>query len=538
MSEQTIRESWDYLLQGDPNALGSRAAQLQQTAEAILAAAHALQNISDDSRSDAVDALRSKATDVAGSLKSAHRRYAGTATAVQTFAVDLEPIQRSARAHIDQLVSDSASAETAQSALDDAVNDVRTQEYGGGASEAVDRANRDLRDAQHRVQNAAQNMQAAISALQTDDRDREEAADRAVQAIENVIGDGKDSWLDNVHQKVDDVVKALAVIAQWVKDVVGPIVDALLQALESLASQLIFALEVLLVVAVLGLVLSLLGPLAPFVVALAGLAIAAVLVKDLLQEWLGTPKHLPASDSGHTNRFQQRGTDAAHGYGDLIRQVVQQDKTGTAKDATDIRVVAITNAAGKVVAWRVQLPSTQYWSPLNSGGVNDLSTDIALSMFPGVPGEYEKAVLDAMRRAGVNDSSAPIMFTGWSLGGMMAGKMATNPEYADRVTSVVTAGSAIDKYRSDLGEQVRVTQFDNTVDPVHHLEFFGLDPRDAPLSPNWQTHWFTDDRVHDGTMYGQGADKTAPAVRSGDQVFFADETAGTYEQVYTDRYTR
>ena len=130
------------------------------------------------------------------------------------------------------------------------------------------------------------------------------------------------------------------------------------------------------------------------------------------------------------------------------------------------------------------------------------------------------------------------MFTGWSLGGMMAGAMATNPQYADRVTSVVTAGSAIDKYRSDIRSSVDVTQFDNTVDPVHHLEFLGLGPGDTAPRANWQTHWFTDARIHDGTMYEQGADATAPAVRNDDEIFFANDADGTYEQVYTDRYAR
>lgn len=538
MSEQTIREAWDYLLQGDPAALETKAATLQKTANAISEAAVALHSLTEGSASDAVDALRGKATDVATHLTVAHSRYQGTASALQTYAIDLQPIQRSARTHIDQLVSDSASAETAQAAVDDAVTDVRTQTYGGGTSDAVDKAHHDLRDAQQRVQNATSNVRDAITALQTDDSNWDDAADRAIAAIENVIGAEKDSWFDNLHQKFDEVVKALAAVAKWVTDVVGTIVDVIQKALHTLMHELIFVLELVLVFTVLGVVLTLLGPLATVAALLAELAVGALLVKVLVQEWLGKPTHLGGGADGHTNVTQRRGDDVAQTYGDLIGQVVGQDSTGTSKNATDIAVVAITDADGNVVSWRVQLPSTQYWSPFNTGGVNDLSTDIALSMFPGLQGEYEKAVLDAMHRAGVDHSDAPIMFTGWSLGGMMAGAMATNPQYADRVTSVVTAGSAIDKYRSDIRSSVDVTQFDNTVDPVHHLEFLGLGPGDTAPRANWQTHWFTDARIHDGTMYEQGADATAPAVRNDDEIFFANDADGTYEQVYTDRYAR
>lgn len=538
MNEQDVHDAWDYLLDGDPQLLDDRASTLGATADAIVDAAKALQNLADDSTSEAVDALRSKATDVAHGLNRAHRRYAGTASALITYAVELEPIQRSARTHIHQLITDSAHADLAQSAVDDAANDVRTQEHGGGTDDIVEHARRDLREAQQRVETAAHNVRDVIAALQADDSAREDAADRAVRAIENVIGDGKDSWLDNLHQKFDEVVTALAAVAHWVSEIVGPIVHALLGALAALVHALIFVLELVLVFTASALLLTLLGPLAPFVVALIALAVAGILLKVFFQESFGNPRHLAPDGAEHTKTTRRSGAAAAHDYGDLIGQVVKQDGDGTAKHATDISVVAITNADGEVVAWRVQLPSTQYWSPLNGDGVNDLSTDVLLSMFPGVRGEYEKAVLDAMHRAGVDESDAPIMFTGWSLGGMMAGKMATNPLYSGRVQSVVTAGSAIDKYRSDLGPDVRVTQFDNTLDPVHHLEFIGLGPGDAKASPNWQTHWFTDTRIHDGAMYEQGADATAPAVRDGDRVFFANDADGTYEQVYTDRYKR
>jgi hypothetical protein len=218
---------------------------------------------------------------------------------------------------------------------------------------------------------------------------------------------------------------------------------------------------------------------------------------------------------------------------------MRKDSQG-GEDLTQIRVVAIRDSEGNVISWRVQLPSTQNWDPLNTGGaLNDARTDAMLSMFPGVPTQYEQAVWDAMTEAGVFESEAPIMFTGWSLGGMMAGELATYPRVADRVESVFTAGSAIDKHYSDMPPDVRVTQINNGIDPVHTLEFLGLDPIDYVRFDNdWQTYRPLTWPMHDSGMYGAEAERYLPEPRPGDEIFFAGEGAGSYEDVYVAEYTR
>ncbi len=45
-------------------------------------------------------------------------------------------------------------------------------------------------------------------------------------------------------------------------------------------------------------------------------------------------------------------------------------------------------------------------------------------------------------------------------------------------------------------------------------------------------------RIHNADMYGELADDLVPAVRPGDEVFFADDVEATYEQVYEMGYTR
>ncbi len=143
----------------------------------------------------------------------------------------------------------------------------------------------------------------------------------------------------------------------------------------------------------------------------------------------------------------------------------------------------------------------------------------------------------ALKRSGALDSDAPILLTGWSLGGMMAGDIATDPRLAGRVESVVTAGSAIDKHAGEMDPSVRVTQVNNRWDPVHTLEFVGYGPEDVP-GPNWQTYHPVDIRIHDANMYGELADDLVPQVRPGDEKFFADDVKGTYEQVYEMEYSR
>jgi hypothetical protein len=283
------------------------------------------------------------------------------------------------------------------------------------------------------------------------------------------------------------------------------------------------------------------------VLAAVGIALLAMLIAELLAR--------PQQSSGAWTSGAPTGDATADGaqdaleagdYHDLLTQLKQQDSEGEAAGRTEIRVVAVRDAAGNITGWRVQLPSTQDWNPLNTNGqLNDVRTDVLLSMFPGVPTQYEQAVWDAMTEAGVFESEAPIMFTGWSLGGMMAGDLAADPRVADRVESVFTAGSAIDKHYDDIPPNVRVTQINNGWDPVHTLELIGLDPIDYLRFDNdWQTYRpisanpFEGNLFHDADMYGDMAEHYLPEPRPGDGVFFADPDEGSYEDVYTASYTR
>lgn len=526
------------VFEGRPAELESRARRLQSTAEAISRAADALRDLVDDQRSRATDALEESAAEASAGLRRARRRYGGTATALTTYAVELAPIQATARAAVEDADFHQARSFRLQGDVDDLRNDITLAEAQGDPTDAL---YEQLWSKSDGAAYSAGQVDEARRALNQARQDIWDAASRAIDAIETAIEHGADSWGDNWDQFWEGVGDFFELVGEWASQVLSVVVEVLQELLSALVSALVVALLLVVGLLVVGLVFVLFG-----VVGL--LVLAAVLAIALLALAIGELLGRPQQRRGDTTSTAPTGdaeADAladgaeARDYQDLMDQLAAQDREGN-EAATQIRVVAIRNAAGEIVSWRVQLPSTQNWNPLNTdGALNDARTDAMLSMFPGVPTQYEQAVWDAMTQAGVFESDAPIMFTGWSLGGMMAGELATDPRVEDRVASVFTAGSAIDKHYSDMPPDVRVTQINNGIDPVHTLEFLGLDPIDyVRWDTDWQTYRPLTSPMHDATMYGAEAERYLPEPRPGDEIFFAEEGSGSYEEAYIAEYTR
>ena len=85
------------LFVGRPDQLEPRADALVTAAEAIARATESLRAIVDGQTSQSTDAIAQTSSEVARSLSRARRRYRDTGTALQTYAVELRPIQRDAR---------------------------------------------------------------------------------------------------------------------------------------------------------------------------------------------------------------------------------------------------------------------------------------------------------------------------------------------------------------------------------------------------------------------------------------------------------
>lgn len=526
------------VFEGRPAELESRARRLQTTADAISRAADALRDLVDDQRSQATAAIEESAAEASTGLRRAHKRYGGTATALTTYAVELGPIQASARAAVDDADFHQARMYRLQDDVHDLNNDITRAEAEGSSTDAL---YEELWAAQNGASYSTRQVEQARRTLNQARQDIWDAADRAIAAIETAIEHGADSWGDNWDQFWEGVGDFFEMVGEWASSVLSVIVDVLAELLSALVSALVVALLLVVGLLVVGLVFVLFGVVGLLVLA-AVLAIA--LLALAIGEVLGKPQQTKTDrqstePTGDPEADARSDREEARDYQDLMGDLADQDREG-GEEATQIRVVAIRDAAGNIISWRVQLPSTQNWNPLNTdGALNDARTDAMLSMFPGVPTQYEQAVWDAMTQAGVFESDAPIMFTGWSLGGMMAGELATNPRVADRVESVFTAGSAIDKHYSDMPPDVRVTQINNGIDPVHTLEFLGLDPIDyVRFDTDWQTYRPLAWPMHDAGMYGAEAERYLPEPRPGDEIFFAEEGSGSYEDVYIAEYTR
>jgi len=515
------------LFDGRPDDLESRARDLGRTAEAIASAALALRNLVQQQHSLSTDAAGTASSEAAAGLQRAQDRYQGTSTALVTYAVELGDIQREARAAIEEGDAHLSQIPLQEAEIHDLENALTLAVAKGESTSTIEDRLGEARSALSAAMGAAEDARQTLTSAR---RRLWDAADRAGDQISTAIEEGADSFGDNWNQFWEGVGEVFAIVADWAEGVLAAIVFELAEMVSALVSAAVVAVMILVGVVALGFVYLTLGG--------AGLLLLIALVSASLMT-MAIRELMAPPVVQRTDRFEVSDDLEPRDYRDLFGELAAQDGAG-GEDYTEIRVVAVRDASGEIVAWRVQLPSTQQWSPSNTDGpLNDLRTDVMLSMFPELQTQYEQAAWQAMTDAGVFDSDAPIMFTGWSLGGMMAGEMATDSRVSDRVESVVTAGSAIDKHYSDMPPDVRVTQFNNGIDPVHTLEFFGLGIDDyLRLDQDWQTYRPLSWPMHDATMYGDAAERYLPEPRPGDDIFFAGEGDSGSEEVYVAEYTR
>ena len=163
------------------------------------------------------------------------------------------------------------------------------------------------------------------------------------------------------------------------------------------------------------------------------------------------------------------------------------------QDETVVEVVQVMNPDGTPALdengnpiWRVTLPSTQDWQipPLtpglgDHGGVNDLGSNLALILTPDQQAAYERAVLVAMREAGIGPSDS-VMLVGWSQGGILAGAIASDPNSGFNVRAIAVAGAPIDHMQ--IPDSVAVLAFQHDGDHVPRLD--GTPPHQGA---NWAT---------------------------------------------------
>lgn len=165
---------------------------------------------------------------------------------------------------------------------------------------------------------------------------------------------------------------------------------------------------------------------------------------------------------------------------DLIHRNGLVDSLG-GSGSTNISVSTITRPDGSTYTL-VNLPSTQDWNALSgimgqdamdsirdAGAMNDLDSNIALMLMdnPVFRTQYERAVMDAMRDAGVPPGS-DVVYSGFSQGGIMAGNLAADRNSPYNTVGVVTNGSPIDRF--DIPSSIPVMQVEHQYDVVPKLD--------------------------------------------------------------------
>ena len=450
-------------LPGNPDALAERAATYVSSASRIERAADDLRTLAYASTARSLDAIRERSGQVAGDLSTAYGRYAGTANALVEYAAALRDAHRKA----DEADTTEANAEryagnadTQVSAYDRQVRTLEESAAPAGNIEAAERQLAEARAAARRYDNAAS---AAREAHEQARRDMEAAAQRAMSLIDSAIDATNEGWLDRVGNFFEGIGSFFADLGKWI----GDFLQDLWNELQRLLSTVLALIGTVLILALVYALLSLIPVIGPFIAALVVGLLAGFLLASILSDVVKpTPTPKPYDRTSDEKRSSHgEPTDLAHALKDAGYVDSLGHHTPDTADETVIKVTKVVDADG-VVRWRVALPSTQEWLSRfdgDQGAVNDLDSNLALMLTPSLRSQYERAVLEAMKQAGVG-ADDPVMLVGFSQGGILAGHLAAyNSDY--NWDAVVVAGAPIDSMPIPSTTKVVSVQHDGDLVP-------------------------------------------------------------------------
>lgn len=504
-------------LPGNPTALAHRADDLSDSALAIQDAAEALFALGFAGSSKAIDVIAENADELADKLKDVHGRYKGTASALATYAIDLQ----AAHALANDAISDSKSGGSrAHNATDD-MNDLRRErnllEDSDPASPRIaeiDDEMRDLAGARDRFERQQHDAEQQYAKAQ---ENLNAAAQEAISRIDAALSNTNDGFLDHVGDFFGNIGEALAAVAKWIGNVLKTIIEGILVAIAVVVALLLvivlLAAVFLWIVAVLPLLIGI-GGLLLLTFLIPGLeswrtvllavlvGVALPLIGGLLLWRVGSDifaddpdvtvlkREDIKSQKGRVAFDQANDTPGLYSLKDYVAAEGLTDSMGKEdRGVVDIRKVVGPDG---VERWVVTLPSTQDWLFPNGdmGATNDLDSNLALMLTPEMRTQYERAVLDAMDKAGI-DSDDPVMLVGFSQGGIMAGHLAANRSNAYNFEAIMVYGAPIDAM--NIPESTKVLSIQHTGDAVPKLDL--TDPK-----PNTPNHVTVQVDANDGTI--------------------------------------
>lgn len=140
----------------------------------------------------------------------------------------------------------------------------------------------------------------------------------------------------------------------------------------------------------------------------------------------------------------------------------------------DIRITRLDSGS-----WTVQIPSTQgsFIDPMAASHPNDVVADVVA--MSGAQTVLGRAVTAAMTEAGIT-ATDHVMMVGFSLGGITAAQLVSDPTFPFDVTHILTAGAPIASFA--IPASVSVLSLELTQDAVPKL-----DGRANPSRPTWTT---------------------------------------------------
>ena len=484
---------------GDAAELAREGAGLDAAATALLDLTAALHRLADEDESigHAADALRERTGEAAASVLRVEPRYRVTADAVVGFASVVDDVQDRVRA----AASRAEDAVLDRIGLDDRLADLELERP------AVDEvaelfAWEERRDALVRLRDGA--VERLLDAEAAAERARDdwwEAGERAAERVSTEFEELSDSL-------IDAIVSAVVSAAEAAVDAIEQL-DAWIDAVAEWASTVLVDAITLLVVAsaalaAAGLLLSVLVVAFSNPLVLAGLASGALTVEQVIDQGIAlTLQALPVlaptillllayeasrptpamrRDAELERAHASRTTEGAAEYAMLQAGAV--DALG-GEDSTVVQVVEVLDENGERVGWRVTPPSTQDWQLRgDQGAMNDLSSNLMLMLQPESQAAYERAVLSAMEGAGIPPGD-PVMLVGFSQGGILAGKLAADPDLPYDIDAILVAGAPIDHFdipRGGPDAPVVLSLQHGREDIVHRLD--GAAPVD---SERWRT---------------------------------------------------
>lgn len=268
---------------------------------------------------------------------------------------------------------------------------------------------------------------------------------------------------------VKSLIDSVVTLAQLLSKLVPLIGDALAQLRETLVDMLPFVSVITM------------GPL-------------GLILGNVAHDLLTGDAPVDEVDPATLDADQRIAWDKAHDMSsiDSLEDLVTVNGTTDAiggEDSTAIDIKQVVAPDGST-HWVISLPSTQAWElGPSSGAMNDRDNNIALMLDnPLFRTQYERAVLEAMRQAGVPEG-ADVVLTGFSQGGIMAANLAADSSFPYNPIGVVTNGSPVDSFH--VPPNVPVYAFQHATDPVPMLDgsitalpgLPGQGPIDIPNTP-------------------------------------------------------